>query len=517
MVLSPSFKQLTAVIFALVCLFFASKLLLIGTGFYPQPSLREILLLAGLVLLFNASKKIFYFILFPIIILHALYAPIGITFGPPSYQYIASVFATDLEESKEFFAQLSWLNCTYPIVIIGLFILFRYFSQQGKLSLYKNKALLAVLAVFFLWDQAPLKFITETYTASIKVKNELAQLNRFTIESQWGKSQLTSSKYDDYVLIIGESARKDYHHAYGYPVQNTPFMSSANGVLIDGFTSGGTNTIASLKLMLTQPDTQNWEGNYSLNMIDMIKSAGIKTYWLSNQGYFGEFDTPISAIANRSDERIFLKSGNSFQSKNSSDFDLLPKLQQVLAQPQVGKRFIVLHLYGSHPISCDRLTDYPKIMDDNQIEKKYLNVNCYISSIKKTDDMLKRVYEQLTQNQQKNHRTFSMIYFSDHGLAHQITPNEINIHNSAGKSKRHYDIPLFKISSDDNQRHEYKAFKSGLNFTNDIANWIGMSNPLLDPKQDLFSPQPDPDDYGLKQIIDKIEAEDDPAIVLPMK
>jgi len=146
--LSQSVKQITAVIFALVCLFFASKLLLIGTGFYPQPSLREILLLAGLVLLFNASKKIFYFILFPIIILHALYAPIGITFGPPSYQYIASVFATDLEESKELFAQLSWLNCTYPIVIIGLFILFAISANKASCLFTKIRPCLPYLLCF---------------------------------------------------------------------------------------------------------------------------------------------------------------------------------------------------------------------------------------------------------------------------------------------------------------------------------------------------------------------------------
>ncbi|WP_386694858.1 phosphoethanolamine transferase [Lonepinella sp. MS14435] len=509
-----SLKKITAVIFALVCLFFASKLLLSGTGFYPQPSLREILVFAGLILLLNASKKIFWYIVFPIIILHALYAPVGMTFGAPSYQYIASVFATDLLESKEFLSQLPLVNYLYPVAIIGLFCLFGYLSQKFELHFYKNKVLLAIIAVFLVWDNVPLKFIRETYTASIKVEKELSRLNNFSIENQWGKSSLTNSKYDDYVLIIGESARKDYHHAYGYPVPNTPFMSNANGVLIDGFTSGGTNTIASLKLMLTQPDTKNWEGNYSLNMIDLIKSAGVKTYWISNQGYLGEFDTPISAIANRSDERIFLKSGDSLNS-NISDFELLPKLQHVLEQPHQNKRFIVLHLYGSHPITCDRLNDYPKIFDDNKIAKKYFNVNCYISSIQKTDDMLKQIYAKLSENLQKNHRTFSMIYFSDHGLAHQITEDDIKIHNSAGKSKRHYDIPLFKISSDDNQRHEYKVFKSGLNFTNDIANWIGISNPLLNPDRDLFSSQADPNDYGLKKQIEQIQAEDDPAIVIP--
>ena len=509
-------QQAVAAILALILVIFASRLMIIGSGFDAHPSVKAVLFMAILLVMLNASKKIFWFVAFPFVLCHALYAPVGLTFGAPSYQYVASIFATDLLESKEFFSQLPLTNFLYPIGILFCIWQFRALTQKCHVHFYKNKIFLAASTLFLLWSAGPLKFITETYQASVKVQDELSRLNGLAIQSQWGNSSLTSSKYDDYVLIIGESARKDYHHAYGYPVENTPFMSSANGVLIDGFTSGGTNTIASLKLMLTKPDTQNWEGNYALNFIDLIKSAGLKTVWISNQGYLGEFDTPISAIANKSDEKIFLKSGDSLNS-NTSDFDLLPKFAQVIEQPAQGKRFIVLHLYGSHPITCDRLSDYHKIYSDYDIDEKYYNVNCYMSSMKKTDEVIQRVYDELLKNQEKSHRTFSMIYFSDHGLAQHETETSVDIHNSAGKSKRHYNIPLFKISSDDHERHVYKVFKSGLNFTDGIAKWIGIQNPKLNANADLFSNQPDPDDYGLKAQIDKIEAADDPAVVIPLK
>ncbi|ABR74026.1 hypothetical protein CBG46_02030 [Actinobacillus succinogenes] len=509
-------KQIVAAILALACIIFASRLMLIGSGFFASPTVKQTLLMAILFIIFNASRKLFWFVAFPFALLHVLYAPIGLTFGPPSYQYIASVFATDLLESKEFFSQLPLINFIYPAGIILLLYLFRSLTRTFHLHFYKNKMFLAAVAVFLIWGSAPLKFVTETYDAGMKVQNELTLLNSLAIESKWGKSDLIDAKYDDYVLIIGESARKDYLHAYGYPVRNTPFMSTVKGTLIDGFTAGGTNTIASLKLMLTKPDTRNWEGNYSLNMIDLIKSAGITTYWISNQGYLGEFDTPISAIANKSDTKIFLKSGDSLNS-NTSDFELLPEFARVIEQPTQEKRFIVLHLYGSHPITCDRLNDYEKIYNDDQIDEKYYNVNCYVSSMKKTDEVLERVYDELVKNREKSDRTFSMIYFSDHGLAQHETESRIDIHNSAGKSKRHYDIPLFKISSDDIERHVYGVFKSGLNFTDGIAKWIGISNPQLNPNADLFSNQPDPDDYGLKTEIEKITAPDDPAIVIPEK
>ena len=71
----------------------------------------------------------------------------------------------------------------------------------------------------------------------------------------------------------------------------------------------------------------------------------------------------------------------------------------------------------------------------------------------------------------------------------------------------------FKISSDDTARKEYKAFKSGLNFLEGIANWIGIKNPKLTLEEDLFSEQADKDDYGLKKLIEeKYRKDADPAI-----
>ncbi|MEX5852435.1 sulfatase-like hydrolase/transferase [Providencia huaxiensis] len=81
-------------------------------------------------------------------------------------------------------------------------------------------------------------------------------------------------------------------NAYGYPIKNTPFISKTNGVIVEGLTSGGTNTVASLRIMLTQSQKDEWLPNYGLNFVDLAKSAGYKVYWLSNQGFLGEFDTP---------------------------------------------------------------------------------------------------------------------------------------------------------------------------------------------------------------------------------
>lgn len=516
---TPKILLILTALWIFICTMVADYFILMGSGMFLQPDIGLTLLATTLILLLSSSKKTFYFILLPLACVHAVYAPAGLNFGAPSYQYIASVFATDMLETKEFLLQIP-LSSYFIAFAIPILVFVQYKSAvKFGIKFYRNKAFITLAALLFAYHLPLAEPVKESINSALKIYDEVNKLKQMSLTDNWGKSTLEHSRYDDYVLIIGESARQDYHHAYGYPVENTPFMSNAKGTLINGFQSAGTNTIASLRLMLTQPNKEKWEPNYDLSLVDLIKSADIKTYWLSNQGLLGEFDTPVSSLAAKSDETFFLKKGGSFNSTNYSDFDLLPKFIQILKNPTEGKRFIVLHLYGSHPLACDRVEDYPKMFKDDEIAPKYAYLNCYISSIKKTDEFLKRIYEQLQENAQKNHRTFSMIYFADHGLCHQQDEkNNVMLFNQNCFSRNHHNVPLFKIASDDTERKEYKAFKSGLNFVEGIANWIGIKNPKLTRDEDLFSPEADKDDFGLQKRIDeKYEKGDDPAIDIRLK
>ena len=503
----------TALILILVITLLSSYFLLIGSGMFPEPDFGQILLTSVLIIFLSSSKKAFYFLLLPLVIIHAIYTPTGLNFGAPSYQYIASIFATDLLETKEFLQQMPISSYLIAFVIPLLIWLQYKIRLNTGIQFQRNRTFVVLSGLLFAYYSPIAEPLKQAVDSAVKITKEMHTLKEMAKANNWGSSTLENSKYDDYVIVLGESARKDYHHAYGYPVENTPFMSSANGTLIDGMTSAGTNTIASLRLMLTLPNKESWEPHYDLSLLDLVKSAGVKTYWVSNQGFLGEYDTPISSLASKADETIFLKNGGSFNSTNYSDFDLLPKFAQVLEAPAQGKRFIVLHLYGSHPLACDRVEDYPKIFKEGEIKSQYDYLNCYVSSIKKTDDFLKRTYEELKANEQKTQRSFSMIYFSDHGLCHQTNEKDgVILFNQNCHSQLHHNIPLFKISSDDTERHEYKVFKSGLNFLEGIAHWVGIQNPKLG-EEDLFSNQADKDDYGLqKQIKEKYRKDADPAL-----
>jgi glucan phosphoethanolaminetransferase (alkaline phosphatase superfamily) len=94
------------------------------------------------------------------------------------------------------------------------------------------------------------------------------------------------------------------------------------------------------------------------NFLTAYKEAGFKTFWLSNQISFGQFDTPVSVFAKEADVIQFMNLGGF---TNNSNFDqiLLEPLQHAIADP-APKKLIVLHTLGNHWNYSQR---YPKAFD----------------------------------------------------------------------------------------------------------------------------------------------------------
>ena len=88
--------------------------------------------------------------------------------------------------------------------------------------------------------------------------------------------------------------------------------------------------------MLTHADTKMWSPRYDLNVIDLAKSAGLKTIWLSNQGFIGEHDTPISSIGYRADESYF-----SFAQDFVAGVISLEKLSEAMRLGKLGEQIVL--------------------------------------------------------------------------------------------------------------------------------------------------------------------------------
>lgn len=503
MIQKPELKKTLLVLFSLIILASIAKLMLLGSG-NAHPTVREITLVCFLIIILSSSNKSYWYIGFPIVLVNAIYTPIGLNFGEPTYQYISSVIATDAMESKEFFTQIPIKNYLFSIVIVAGFIFYRKITVKNGIYFYKNKTLLVCLAILALINQSPFKLFDNMYQSTLNVKKEVDSLSEFTKNSEWGKSALIKDRtqYDDYVLVIGESVRRDYMSAYGYPIDNTPFINKTNGIIVEGLTSGGTNTVSSLRVMLTQSSTESWEPNYGQNFVDLAKSAGYKVYWISNQGFLGEFDTPITFIAKRSDVKKFNKMG-AFNSNDSSDFSLVNMFKDELEEKvnKNQKRLFVIHLYGSHPDACARIEDYENKYVTK--DKKYTNISCYVSSIEKTDNILESIYNILKIQEKENNRSFSMLYFADHGVSHTMIDDEIKL-NLSNSSTQVLRTPLMVFNSDSSKKKYIKTKKSGKLFIQGIANWLNIKNSKIQPNYSLFTEQKDNDGYNFEQQFERL-------------
>ena len=224
------------------------------------------------------------------------------------------------------------------------------------------------------------------------------------------------------VVVIGESSRYDRWSLNGYTRETNPLLKQeANLVSLSNILTSVSATRLSVPVIVSRkPATQSLQAGFSeKSFISAFKEAGFKTYWLSNQMSFGQFDTPISVFAKEADVIQFLNLGG-FTDTSSFDQILLDPLQRAMADP-AKKKLIVLHTLGNHWNYSHR---YPRQFDKWQpslfgVEnpaytdlklKPQLN-DSYDNSILYTDWFLSQVIGRLKQTQQLG----SLLYVSDHG------------------------------------------------------------------------------------------------------
>ncbi|AUZ16689.1 hypothetical protein AL507_20035 [Providencia stuartii] len=138
----------------------------------------------------------------------------------------------------------------------------------------------------------------------------------------------------------------------------------------------------------------------------------------------------------------------------------MPKFIESIDNP-AKKKLIVVHLIGSHSPFCKRIS--------NKYDKFYKSkdLSCYVQSIKNTDLQLSLLHDILS----KSKNSWSMLYFSDHGLSFIDNQQDL-IHGD--KHRQNFETPLFITSSDSNTREIISAQRSGLNLFHLLAEWLGI-------------------------------------------
>ena len=490
-------------------LFLLGLLINISLG-YELRVLDAIGFFCFLCLLERLSWRAFKYTLIVCALLAACYFPFGRTYGAPNFNSILSLYSSNPEEAGEmlrvfpvwyYLVSLSilgiaWLVLQSPARIFprwsghhsSLLAVFLAISLVAPLNIFYTKGTFSLLNISY----PVFHFVKDITLINMTVNAEHQRMQELaTLQDNW---HVIAAKptHQVYVVVIGESVRRDALGAFGGHWANTPFMSKMNGVLFQNYLSAASSTQQSLGLTLTLVG-KDQQPQYQNNIVTLAKRAGFHTYWFSNQGQLGHYDTAIASIAKRADNVQFLKNGN-FISQDTQDTDLLKFTNGALNDNTEAPKLIVYHLMGSHPKACERTRHKYETFVNNK------EISCYLYSITQTDSFLSSLNKQL----QNSGKKFSMIYFSDHGLSFKERGSKSEYLSHNDQFQQNYQVPMLITSSGETRHRKIKAVRSANDFMSLFAEWSGIRSQEVVPKYRFISEQPAPQVYVTDFSLSKV-------------
>lgn len=443
---------------------------------YEDEKLVTLLLLSfftflSYVLAINISEKLFkILIIFTALIVSIVY-PIKLSYGPIDLNIISSFMYSNKNEMFSYI-KISHFSVILKSIIIVSFILISLFIKYYKLK-FKVIFILILFFIFplckliiyginmnaiinsnyFSYTRIILKSIN--YTRSVLGDDKNIRIIEDSVNLNTYKECFLESKKDFYVMILGESARSDLMNSYGFQIKNTPFMSISNGIQFDNVISVSPSTNYSTRRIFFE-NTNTSNINYSNNIITLVKKIGFKTVWITNQNENLKVKNPINTLEKLADK--YYPTGDHI----GSDFNVLPLLKKAVYKQEKSPQLIIVHLYGSHPSSCDRTNgNYTEFL----LSK---DVSCYIESIRNTDLLLEKIIQTLDSTGKK----YNAIYISDHGVA----LNNYNNFTHSDKYKGAFNIPLFVWGDDIKDRIHIKSKRNNKDFLILLKELIGFNS-----------------------------------------
>jgi heptose-I-phosphate ethanolaminephosphotransferase len=269
-------------------------------------------------------------------------------------------------------------------------------------------------------------------------KKEIDFLNNIGQNKTDLKISLKTIKVPEtYIFIVGESTSKYHMQLYGYQRATNPELQKLKKelALFHNVKSKHVHTVESLKDIFVLTDQNN--SFTSATLIDCFNQAGFSTFWLSNQYFLGENETPIGAIAKNTSQQVYINTSNA----SSLDGELLPELEKILKKKK-SKKVIFVHLMGAHLNYPNRYpNEYNKFIEKNiSIFGKHADsyINQYDNAILYND----YVVSEIIKRAKKVEGLAAVTYFSDHGDEVYDFRN-FHGHSGAMQSKYMTSVPFF--------------------------------------------------------------------------
>lgn len=160
---------------------------------------------------------------------------------------------------------------------------------------------------------------------------------------------LAGDKPRTLVLVIGESTNRQRMSLYGYQRPTTPELDTLRDQLdiFDNVVTPRPYTIEALQQVLTFADQQSPDAYLTTpSLLNMMKQAGYKTFWITNQQTLTERNTMLTTFSKQADEQVYLNQ-NRNQNARQYDGDVLEPFARALAD-NAPRKLIVVHLLGTH-------------------------------------------------------------------------------------------------------------------------------------------------------------------------
>ncbi len=248
-----------------------------------------------------------------------------------------------------------------------------------------------------------------------------------------------------YVLVIGESTSRRRLSLYGYPRQTSPRLQEIRNELLvyDNVVANIPYTIEALSttLTFTNPEKLN-EAFRNMNLLTMMKKAGFKTYWITNQQTLTQRNTMLTAFARLCDERVFL---NNNRRQNSSSYDevVLEPFAKALTDPS-PRKLIVVHLLGAHFAYQYRYPENFAVFDKEtpptglaQTAEQRLLYNQYDNAVRYNDHVVRELIDSLRARDPYGF----LLYFADHG-EEVFDVRDFNGRNMGNPTVNMYEVPF---------------------------------------------------------------------------
>ncbi|WP_196599580.1 phosphoethanolamine transferase [Pectinatus frisingensis] len=296
---------------------------------------------------------------------------------------ITAVLDTNLHETKEFFKMYVGMKWILAMAVYDMCIYWVY-KYRARISMrlsglsYMLIILILTISGGLSWNylreshqyktQPP--FTQTAMAAGIAVKNIR---NADAIENRAAEPVeilQNDSTIPNIVFIIGESTNRDHMHLYGYPLPDTPRFDELKKkheiAVFENCVSPHATTVAVLQELLTFGDYESTKPWYEYNsIIDVMKAAGYRTYWLSNQESSGIYGNIGLHFAKESDFSKFTRTRDSSENMSIYDQELFPLIDNAIKN-HAEKNFYAIHLIGEHAGYSDRYpNDFNKFSKDD--------------------------------------------------------------------------------------------------------------------------------------------------------